>query len=532
MRNRSFKLTALTVALLGTTLSALFGACAKKEHAGTLSPVIYARQRSWGFMFDLKSPGESLDAEGLRKFADSVKGKLGEFYKPAEFVEFQAEGHAGIVDDLDIAYEAAMAGYDDVILLLGEVDRDGFDGRVRIITAAAGGPVFDQELDVDRTAETAPAEQQQETQPAAGDVSDAVWAKLRPALIENYRNPNDYPALGDEVIKRRQRLEGYEMLAEKMIQQAGIPNVFAFQTLSEEEMKEKYRHINYAKNLLEKIREGYVSGDLPSRTTADVKRIQDLRDTIGALSDITTYYEEEILATPGRFEVAFEFENVNPDLQRLFRGQLAASGLEEVLKAYTTKPVTLNIIYDRQNDTGTVFLELRYVNRVYLKSLSDDRLVVNDTRVLRLEYFYKLMASMLRYRDRVFAQASPDQRRMIQNFGLVLELQRKLFGYLQIPVGAYEGRPRPFDQVRTKLCDYPPTSVETAKPQFTQKTGLFALGPPQTLGGQRLPHSNIYEFFSLDDLYNVEYPKACELGRGVNLLEVGAGTPSAGTQAR
>lgn len=481
--------------------------CAEKM-PGELSPVILARQRNLGFMFNLKSPGESLNPDEMRAFVDEIQDRIKAFYKPHTLEEFQVETASGVIDPVDIAYSAAMAGYDDVYLLEGDVSPSGFEGRLRIINAAGGGPVFDETVSSGLA--------------SAASAAAGAWNVLRPIFIEKYNNPNDFQRLET---RADERMEGVENLANTLVVKAGITSVSQFQEIkSRAEMDDVYRHLKYSQELYTKIQNAYVSRDIRAKDRSDTERIQTLAGRIRALQEITSYYDEEVAVTAKDFKVTFDFQGVNDSFQQYFKTALEKSGFEKTIRLYTNKPATISVVYDVANDVGTIFLKIRYSNRKFVSWLKGKKLTLEDTRVLPLSFFNKLMADFFKYKLIGISSAGEFDRKSMSRFSLVMELQRTLYGYAQIPVAVYEGKLRPVNSMKIKLCDYPPTDVATSKPNFTQQHKLYALGTPENVAGQRLPYASVYEFFELDSLFDVKYPKACNVGTSKDLyFDVGTG---------
>lgn len=510
---------ALSLSLLAllAMVAAGVSACADKKYPGELSPVIFARQRAFGFMFQLESPGGAMSDEQLRAYVDSIKADLQDFYKPRELDEFSVESVGGVIEIEDVAYQAAMEGYDEVFMFEGDVTGDTFEGRLRVVNAAGGGAIVDEEISVTRSEVQIEVPEQETTRPASS-IAEATWETLEDIFSEKYQDPYQWQMLGVHKGKHR-KMEGVEALAEHFIEKADIRNVAEFQKLNRAEMDRVYPYLNYAKNLYQKIRDGYVSGKIPSTTSKDVVRIQKTSSMAKALSDITGFYEDEIDVSAEDFKVTFDFPEINETFQNYFRDALAKSSLTAGIRKYTVKPAEIAVTYDPTNEVGTIFLKVRYSNHRYTAWLGtkEKMLTIENTRTLPLQYFNLLMAEFVKYHRTVVKVASDFDRKALSRFTLVIELQRKLLGYTQFQVSVFENELRPVTSLKIKLCDYPLTEVPTSKPNFTTQTGLYALGTPQNVAGQRLPYASVYEFFELDRFFEVTYPKACDLGQATEI---------------
>lgn len=515
----AFQKSGLSLSLVALVAMIAVGivACGGKKHPGQLSRVIYARQRAFAFMFKLESSGSSMSDEELRKFVDGIQTSLKDFYKPRTLDEFQVESRGGVVEIDDVAYQAAMAGYDEVFMFEGDVTSGAFEGRLRVVNAAGGGVIVDEPLSVNASAVQVQDPGQEQSRPAAG-IEEATWTTMENLLAEKYRDPYQWQMLGLHKGKQ-QKMEGVESLAEYFVQKSNIKNVAEFQKLSRSEMDAVYPALSHAKDLYQKIRDGYVSGAIASTTSADATRIQRSSSMMKALGDITGFYEDEIDVSAEDFKVTFNYPDINADFQNYFQQALAKSSLTEGIRKYTVKPAEIAVSYDAVNDVGTIFLKVRYSNHRYLAWLESKKnyLTIDNTRTLPLQYFNSLMADFVKYHRTLLGVANDFDRKALSRFTLVLVLQRKLLGEAQFQVSVFENQLRPVTSLKIKLCDYPLTEIPTSKPNFTTQTKLYALGTPQNVAGQRLPYASVYEFFELDRFFNVSYPKACDLGKATEI---------------
>ncbi len=481
------------------------GGCAEKKvgYLAETSDVIYARQRTFGFVFKVKSPGGALNNQELRQFVDAQKSGFKALYQPKKLDDFGVQGRGGVIDAVDVAYEGGMAGYDDVVLLEGDVTADRYAGRMRIINSAGGGAVFDQKLEVNRAGMMVG---EGKTARPAASIGEAAWISLRPLLVQNYKNPMDYELLR---IQPAQKYEGVEGLAKVLIAKAGVTGVAGFVALARPDQDEKYRYLNYAQKLLAKVLDAYTNGTISGLGPQDTVRIQEISRQNGLLTQITGYYEDEVAVNIADFKVSFDFQNVNETFQKYFQDAFKASTFEQAIRLYTGKPAVIAVTYDVKADSGTIYLKIRYSSPRFLAALQGKRLITEDSRLLPFDYFNRLMGEFYKYRFAVLKGASEFDQKSLGKFTLVLELQRKLLGYAQIPVSVYDGKLRPITELQVQLCNYPVTPVPTAKANFTQEKGYYVLGAPQNVAGQRVAYANVYEFFDLDSLFGVTYPKAC-----------------------
>ncbi len=492
-------------------LSVSVASCAKKQ-PGQLSQVIFARQRAYGFMFKVKSPGGAMKEAELRTILEGLERRFSALYQPRKVEEFNVEVKDRAYDVIDVAFEAAIANLDDVVLIDGEVKPDSFSGHLRIVNAARGGAAVDEKIDVQKSQVTI---SEGEKDRPAQNIEEALWKVVEGFLVAKYNDPNAYDALRAHT---GQGMEGVENLADEFVRKSGVKGVSSFERLPRDQQDEKYRFLSYARQLYQKVHGAYVNGQIAVKSSADTQRIQTLSGKMRAVGEVTEFYDDEIALGDKDFKVTFEFQNVNESLQGYFTQALAKSELEKTIRAYTNKPVQILVSYDSASDAGTMFLRIRHSNPKFLASLRAKPLVIEDTRVLPFSYFNKLMGEFYKYRRMLIAVANDFDKKVFENFSLVLELQRKLYGYTKIPVGVYEGQLRPITAVKVKLCDYDEVEIATAKPNFTAQTKLYALGTPQTVAGERVAYASVYEFFGLDDLFKVTYPKACKTGDDVEIL--------------
>src|SRR3990172_3690431 len=88
---RSSVLRFVMVGALAAGVAGLaMGGCAekKKGYLADTSEVIPARQRAYGFVFKVKSPGSALDNQGLHQFVDSQKSGFKTLYQPKKLDDF------------------------------------------------------------------------------------------------------------------------------------------------------------------------------------------------------------------------------------------------------------------------------------------------------------------------------------------------------------------------------------------------------------------------------------------------------------
>ncbi len=473
--------------ILAVLVVAFAVGCAEKVRK-ELATVIYARERQYGYVYKL-SISSPVSAEEAQKFAEEFISRFSRMYQTVPLIQIEAD--SGDLDFQKVIFEGAMAGVDDVLVLEGQLGQGSFTGGLRILNTTAGQAVFNEALQ--------------------GGSADSVWMSAESRLQSSYRDPNQYPVYDVVAIARR-----YEDRAALKLKFADgtikrtLPTVQLFKTLDKGEKDRIARELSRARSVMNKIMQDYETGLRRVRDSSDTTLIGYTRKEVERISRILDFYEEEIADAESSFALNFDFTNLTPQFQAYFREAAAKSGLEETLALYTKKPVRMNVVFDAQNDVGTVYLQLQLNQAGYLEFLSQKQPVVQDTRVMRLELYNKLMGKLVQYRTALSQVTPTANRTVIEKFSIALELVRPRIGYLQIPILMQDGRLMMPNDVRVKLCNFDPILVQSAKPEFTKRENLFALGPGQDPTGARLPWGNLYEFFQMADFYGVELRPACD----------------------
>ncbi len=481
---RSIRYFAIAV-LLGATVVA----CAPKFRK-ELSPVIYARERHYGYVYKLNV--SSMSAEDADKFFGEVIKRFEEHYQTSATALVADPGE---LDFQKVLFDAALASVDDVIVIEGQLNTGNFTGGIRILNTTVGQAVFNE--------------------PIQGGSADSVWISLSAKLQATYKDPNQYPSFDAVQVARR-----YEDRASLKLKfgdgtiKKTLPTVGLFKTMEKGEKDRIARELTRSRSVMQKILGEYEHGVRRVRDSTDTTLIGYTRNEIERISRVLDFYEEEIADAQSSFALTFDFTNLTPQYQGYFQDAAKQINLEETLRLYTKKPVKMNVIFDSKNDVGTVYLTLQLNQAGYLEFLKTKQLLVQDTRVLRLEMFNKIMGKLVQYRTALSEVTPGTSRGVIEKFSVALELLRPRIGYLQIPILVQEGHLLTPNDVRVKLCNFDPILVQSAKPEFTKRENLFALGPGQDPTGARLPWGNLYEFFQMADYYSIELRPACDDNSG------------------
>lgn len=464
----------------------VFTGCAEKVRK-EISPVIYARERQYGYVYKL-NVSSSMQPEEGEKFLNDLLGKFRDYYQ-TKTVQLSAE--PGELDFQKVLFDGAAAGVDDVLVIEGQLGPGSFNGGVRILNTTAGQAVFNEAVQ--------------------GGSAEGVWSTLEGKLKASYGDPNVNPSYDAVAIARRYEDRAALKLkfADGRIEKT-LPTVGLFKTMEKGEKDRIARELSRARSMMQKILTEYERGIRRVLGSSDTTLIGYTRQEVDRVSRILDFYEEEIADAESRFALSFEYTNLTPQFQVYFQEAAKQIALEDTLKLYTKKPVKLNVIYDAQNDVGTVYLQLQLNQAGYLEFLKTKSPMFNDTRVLRLEMFNKVMGKLVQYRTALVQVAPPANRGVLEKFSVALELSRPRIGYVQIPILVQDGRLVTPNDLRVKLCNFDPILVQSAKPEFTKRENLFALGPGQDPTGARLPFGNIYEFFQMADYYGIELRPACD----------------------
>lgn len=478
-RSISFLVTA-------TLLAGLMGACAVKSRQ-ELSPVIYARERKYGYVYKVNVSASSTQ-EQATAFLDDVVERFRAYYQTST-IPLQAD--AGELDFQKVLFTGALNDVDDILVIEGQFSGNTFTGGVRILNTTVGQAVFNEAVQ--------------------GGSAEGVWMSLESKMLASYRDPNQFAVYDAVKIVRR-----YEDRAALKLKYADgtvretLPPVALFRTLEKAEKDRIARELSRARAVMQKIQKEYEFGQRRVLSSDDTVLIGYVENEIVRVSRILDFYEEEIADAESTFELRFEYTNLTPQFQGYFAEAAKRIDLESTLQLYTKKPVTLNIIYDPTNDVGTVYLQLQLNQAGYLEFLHTKPQMHVDTRVLRLEMYNRVMGKLVQYRT-ALKEVTPLQfRNVVDKFSVALELVRPRMGYVQVPILVQDGRLVMPGDLRVKLCNFDPILVQSAKPEFTRRESLFALGPGQDPTGARLPWGNLYEFFQMADYYGVELRPACD----------------------
>lgn len=203
------------------------------------------------------------------------------------------------------------------------------------------------------------------------------------------------------------------------------------------------------------------------------------------------------------FELEFDFGKIDVASHETIKRAVKNAGLEETLKQYTTKPVSLKFSLE-ENGSLNFLLKMRYDQSRYL-AWTKNRIPhrVRNYSILSLDPYFALLQKMVVMRASLPAEASPALRASFASMKMTLAMTTILNG--EVFLGS-EGK---YDAKTKSIVMAYPNSVILSSPGFEnklisgrdreifQEKTWMALGNCKTLDGTLTEDGLLIRFFGL-----------------------------------
>jgi len=198
------------------------------------------------------------------------------------------------------------------------------------------------------------------------------------------------------------------------------------------------------------------------------------------------------------FAIEYDKKGISEDYFRKFVGSASLAKLEGLLKKYTRKPVKVKLHFDQKGGVDSFWLEVRYWPKWYRVNTKRQPKFKSNTRVISFKPYFPLMRRMLKIKDIFAKQVPPYMKQKVKNLNTVLVLTKPCDETLVITVskGSSGQMLHPY-YVRVKTTGFSESTLEAADKKIFNETGMFALGPPKLISGERTVFGVLYDFLEI-----------------------------------
>ncbi len=443
------------------------------------------------------------EKEGVKVIESKEKATMAEWLSPSSYVMNHYvqlwQGLPGRQGDITaLTFQMATLGFDDMVMIDGTLSSRGFEGEIKVNNAASGGWVL-------------PSTQVNASLIGSKGPVESTVATMIDLFVKKYKDPNAKPEM-DELWLAGDLYDHFIELADKSsLDDIKSPNLAEYA-------------VNLARSmvLFEKVRQArdFLTAD-------DIMVLQEIVEKRDKAEEWVENYWELVDEGSRGFEMVFEFQDIAPRYQEMFRRSAEKTTLklggknysmDKILRYYTNKPVKISIAYDPADQQGFINLKLRYNKTKFLKRQEKIPKKFKGKQVIDFDHYEKLQYAVYLFYVNFLNELSASAKDVFKGFQLTYTLRDRAKSYLKLPIrrakkskGEFKDAKRGAKSASRKQRLFAPPGlisiyhkdldgemqVKTFKPHITNKYGYFILGPTSDPSGNLTKFGYVARFLGL-----------------------------------